>query len=443
MFDISFGRRHARCDGASRRDFLRVGGLTALGLGLPQLLRAEEPLRAAGRKSAARAKSVILVFLSGGLSHTDSFDLKPEAPDEIRGKFSAIDTAAAGVRIGELMKQTAKVIDKVALIRSATHNIDHHETATNWVLSGHFGPPAGDYPAMGAVVAHEYGFTGSLPPYVAVPQNPSMAGELGKSAYLGGRFESFKTGDPNAANFEVPDVASMEPLDAKRANRRRSLLEAVDGLARKVEGNDQLATYDELHRRAAAMTLSGEARSAFAVGQEPERVRERYGRTTFGQSCLLTRRLVERGVRFVTINSAGWDHHQQIGDNLEKMLPDIDAGYSALIEDLGGRGLLGETLVLLMTEFGRTPRINNMNGRDHWGPASSVLMAGAGVRGGQVIGATDKHGAYVVQRPVSPGDVACSVFESVGIDPHKRLVAPDGRPQEVIDQGNAIRELYG
>jgi len=235
----------------------------------------------------------------------------------------------------------------------------------------------------------------------------------------------------------------MEPLDAKRANRRRSLLEAVDGLARKVEGNDQLATYDELHRRAAAMTLSGEARSAFAVGREPERVRERYGRTTFGQSCLLARRLVERGVRFVTINSGGWDHHQQIANSLEQMLPDIDRGYSALIEDLSGRGLLGETLVLLMTEFGRTPRINSMNGRDHWGPASSVLLAGAGVRGGQVIGATDKHGAYVVQRPVSPGDIACSVFESVGVDPHKRLIAPDGRPQEIIDQGNAIRELYG
>jgi hypothetical protein len=439
MFDVTLGPRPvARCDGASRRDFLRVGGLTAFGLSLPQLLRAQST---PGRPPA-RAKSVILVYLSGGLSHLDSFDLKPDASDEIRTKYKPIDTAAPGVRIGELLPQVAKVMDKVALVRSGTHTIDHHETATNWVLSGRFGSQAGEYPAVGAVVAYATGFRGALPPYVAIPGNPGFTFELGKSAFLGGRYEAFKTGDPNAPGFHVPDLAAPEPLTPQRAERRRKLLDAVDDLARHVEGNDQLATYDELHRRAAALTLSGDARSAFSVDRETDQVRDRYGRTTFGQSCLLARRLVERGVRFVTVTFGGWDHHEQIWAALENKLPDFDRGFSALIEDLGTRGLLAETLVLALGEFGRTPKLNGRVGRDHWGPAASVLFAGGGVRGGQAVGATDRQGAYVKQRPVAPGDVAATVYEALGFDPRQKLIAPDGRPIEVLDQGAAIKELF-
>jgi hypothetical protein len=438
MLDVILGREAAgRCDGVSRRDFLRVGAVGALGL--PALLRGEA--RASGRHKA-RAKSVLLVYLGGGLSHHDSFDLKPDAPAEIRGKYRPIDTAVPGLRIGELLPRTAKVMDRLTLVRSGAHNNDHHETATNWVLSGRFGSAFGDYPAMGAVVAHETGFTGRLPPYVAVPRNPSFTWELGKSAFLGGRYESFKTGDPNAPGFKVQDVSPAEPVTARRARRRQTLLQAVDGLARRVEGNDQIATYDQFHERAATMILSAEARSAFAVERETDKLRERYGRTTFGQSCLLARRLIERGVHFVTVTNGGWDHHSKIWDGLGRRLPEFDQGFSALIEDLHARGLLGETLVLVMGEFGRTPKINKDAGRDHWGPAASLLFAGAGVREGQVLGATDRQGAYVTRRPVAPADVACTVFEALGIDPHKQLLTPDGRPVEILDKGETVKELF-
>jgi hypothetical protein len=442
MLDIVLGGgRSKRCDGVSRRDFIRVGALGALGVTLPGLLRSRAS--AAGpAHSKARAHSVILVYLGGGLSHHDSFDLKPDAPAEVRGKYKPIDTNVPGLRIGELLPRMARTMDKVHLVRSGAHNNDHHETATNWVLCGRFGSAFGDYPAVGAVVAHELGFAGELPPYVAIPRNPSFTWELGKSAFLGGRYESFKTGDPNDANFKVQDVAPAEPLTPRRTERRQTLLQAVDGLARAVHGNDQISTYDEFHQRAADMVLSSEARTAFAVEKENDRLRDRYGRTTFGQSCLLARRLVERGVRFVTVNFGGWDHHAKIWDGLEKKLPDFDRGFSALLDDLQERGQLERTLVLAYGEFGRTPKINKDTGRDHWGPAASLLFAGAGVRGGAVLGSTDKQGAYVTRRPVTPADVACSVYEAVGVDPHRQLVTPDGRPVEILDRGETIRELY-
>jgi uncharacterized protein (DUF1501 family) len=277
---------------------------------------------------------------------------------------------------------------------------------------------------------------------VAIPSNPSFTWELGKSAFLGGRYESFKTGDPNAPSFHVRDVDPVEKVTPIRVERRKTLLAAVDGLTRQVEGNDLLTTFDEFHERAASMILSPQARAAFAIDKEPDRVRDRYGRTTFGQSCLLARRLVEGGVRFVTINSGGWDHHAKIWDNLGRMLPIFDQGFSALIEDMHLRGLLGDTLVLVMGEFGRTPKINKDAGRDHWGPAASLLFAGAGVHAGHVLGATDKQGAYATRRPVAPADVACTVFEALGIDPRRQLMAPDGRPVEILDQGETVKELF-
>ncbi len=441
MLDIVLGGRSRRCDGVSRRDFLRVGALAATGLALPGLLRAEGQAPA-GKRSGARAHSVILVYLGGGMSHHDTFDPKPEAPPEVRGKYGTIATNVAGLRVSEMLPHLAKCMDRVHLVRSGAHNNDHHETATNWVLCGRFGSAFGDYPAMGAVVAHEVGFAGELPPYVAVPRNPSFTWELGKSAFLGGRYESFKTGDPNDPNFKVQDVAPAEALTPRRTERRRTLLQAVDGLAREVHGNDQIATYDEFHKRAAEMILSSEARSAFAIDREDGRLRDRYGRTTFGQGCLLARRLVERGVRFVTVNFGGWDHHAKIWDGLGHKLPDFDRGFSALIEDMHARGLLGRTLVLAFGEFGRTPKINKDAGRDHWGPAASLLFAGAGVRGGAVLGQTDKQGAYVTRRPVAPADVACTLYECVGVDPRKQLLTPDGRPVEILDTGETVRELF-
>jgi hypothetical protein len=277
---------------------------------------------------------------------------------------------------------------------------------------------------------------------VAIPRNPSFTWELGKSAYLGGRYESFATGDPNTANFQVRDVAPAENLTAQGLQRRQNLLQAVDGLAREIEGNDQIATYGEFQRRAANLILSPEARNAFAIDREPLRLRDRYGRTTFGQSCLLARRLIERGTRFVTVNYGGWDHHSQIWNNLNRKLPEFDQGFSALLEDMSHRGLLNDTLVACFGEFGRTPLINRETGRDHWGPAASLIFAGAGVRGGQVIGSTDRQGAYVTRRPVAPADVAYTIYEAVGVNPRGWLQHPEGRPVEILDRGEAVRELF-
>jgi Protein of unknown function (DUF1501) len=431
MFDVSL----------SRRNFLRVGGLTAFSLALPDLLRMEAAAAPAG-KGKSRAKSVILVYLGGGLSHHDSFDLKPDATPEVRGKYKPIASNVPGLQVGELLPLMARTMDKVALVRSQSHNNDHHETATNWVMSGRFGSAFGDFPAMGAVVAHETGFTGTLPPYVSIPRNPSFTWELGRSAFLGGRYESFKAGDPSQANYKVQDVSPAEAVTAKNVERRGKLLDAVDGLAKKVHANDQIQTYDEFRGRAAAMILSGEARRAFAIEEESERLRDRYGRTTFGQSCLMARRLIEGGVRFVTVNYGGWDHHAKVFESLDKKLPEFDRGFSSLITDLSERGLIDDTLVLCMGEFGRTPKINKDAGRDHWGQAGSLIFAGGGVKPGNVIGATDKQGAYAIKRPVSPADVAFTVFDSLGIDPRKQLVTPDGRPIEILDQGELVKELF-
>ena len=430
-----------------RRDFIRLGAVAPLGLSLAGVLAAERAAAAQGPSPGAarrvRARSVVLVFLGGGISHHDTFDPKPEAIEEVRGKYRTIPTTVPGLRIGELLPRLAHRMGHFALVRSGTHENDHHETASNWVLSGRFGSLFGDHPSMGSVVAHETGFGGKLPPYVAVPRNPSFTWELGKSAWLGGRYESFSAGNPNDKEWRVRDLNRPSGVTDEILARRKALLEAVDTLGGRVRGNDQLDTHDEFGRKAAELVLSPNAREAFSVDREPASVREAYGRSDFGQSCLLARRLVEAGVRFVTVNYGGWDHHAQIFDSLDKKLPEFDAGLSAFMTDLSNRGLLDETLVVVMGEFGRTPRINKDAGRDHWGRAGSLLFAGAGVRGGQVIGATDKEGAFVTERPVRPGDVAWTVYESLGIDPRKILTTPEGRPVEILDHGASIHELYG
>lgn len=441
MLDISLTpKRNRWCNGWSRRDFLRVGALAPFGLSLGGLLSAQHSF--AGSPRSTRAKSVVLVFMGGGLSHHDSFDLKPDAIEEIRGKYKGIPSNVAGLHVGELLPKMAKTMNKVCLVRSQQHGNDHHETATNWVLSGRFGSPFGDFPSMGSVVAHETGFAGNVPPYVAVPRNPSFTWELGKSAWLGGRYESFKAGDPNGKDYKVRDLAMSQPMPPQQLERRKTLLQAVDHLAHTIDGNDQIATYDEFQRKAAEMILSPNAQAAFDIEKETEKTRDAYGRNEFGQSCLLARRLVEAGVRFVTVNYGGWDHHAKIFEGLDKKLPQFDQGFSAFIHDMDERGLLKDTLVLCMGEFGRTPKINKDAGRDHWGHAGSLIFAGAGVQPGKIIGATDKTGSYVTDRPVRPADVCYTVYEALGIDPRKQLLTPEGRPVEILDQGDLIKELY-
>jgi hypothetical protein len=437
MLDLSLSTaRHRLCDGTSRRSFLRIGALGPLGLSLSRLMAADAPGR------SARAKSVILVYLGGGISHHDSFDMKPDAVEQIRGKYKGIATSVPGLKICELLPKTAQIMNKVTLVRSGTHENDHHETASNWVLSGRFGSAFGDHPAIGAIVARETGFSGLVPPYVAVPKNPSFTWELGKSVWLGGRCESFKAGNPNDANYRVRDLAQPAGMTPEVLERRKSLLAAVDQLGAKVKGSDAMATYDEFSRKAAEMVLSPQAQTAFAMEKEDAALRDEYGRTEFGQSALLARRLVENGVRFVTVNYAGWDHHNDIFKGLDAKLPEFDQGYSALIRDLDQRGLLKDTLVLAMGEFGRTPKVNDKGGRDHWGRAGSMLWAGAGVAQGRIIGATDKNGAFVTERPVRPADVAWTIYDALGIDPAKELLTPEGRPVSILAEGATIQELY-
>lgn len=437
MLDFSLSpARHRLCSGPSRRDFLRIGALAPLGLSLPQLLASEKA--AAGKP---RAKSVILVFLGGGISHHDSFDPKPDAVEEIRGKYKSITTNVPGLNVTELLPNMAKVMDKVALVRSGSHENDHHETATNWVLSGRFGSLFGDHPAIGAVVAHETGFSGVVPPYVAIPKNPSFTWELGRSAWLGGRSESFKCGNPNEKDFRVRDL-SQTSTTPQTLDRRRTLLQAFDTLQSQIHASDQIATYDEFSQKAAQMILAPQAQAAFDIGKENERLRDEYGRSEFGQSLLMARRLVESGVRFVTVNYGGWDMHDKIFAGLDRKLPEFDQSFARFIRDMDERGTLQDTLVVCMGEFGRTPKINDKAGRDHWGRAGSMLFAGAGVRGGNVIGATDKNGAYVTDRPVRPADVAWTIYDALGIDANRELMTPEGRPSFILTEGAPVRELY-
>jgi uncharacterized protein (DUF1501 family) len=437
MLDFSLSpARHRLCSGPSRRDFLRIGALAPLGLSLPQLLASEKA--AAGK---ARAKSVILVFLGGGISHHDSFDPKPDAVEQIRGKYKSITTNVPGLNVTELLPNMAKVMDKVALVRSGSHENDHHETATNWVLSGRFGSLFGDHPAIGAVVAHETGFSGVVPPYVAIPKNPSFTWELGRSAWLGGRSESFKCGNPNEKDFRVRDL-SQTSTTPQTLDRRRTLLQAFDTLQSQIHASDQIATYDEFSQKAAQMILAPQAQAAFDIGKENEKLRDEYGRSEFGQSLLMARRLVESGVRFVTVNYGGWDMHDKIFEGLDRKLPEFDHSFARFIRDMDERGTLQDTLVVCMGEFGRTPKINDKAGRDHWGRAGSMLFAGAGVRGGNVIGATDKNGAYVTDRPVRPADVAWTIYDALGIDANRELMTPEGRPSFILTEGAPVRELY-
>ncbi len=435
MLDVSLTPYRSRlCSGISRRDFLRIGALAPIGLSLGQLLAAQP------RK--ARAKSVILVFLGGGISHHDSFDPKPGAVEEIRGKYKSIPTSVPGLHVTEMLPHMAKVMDKVALVRGGSHENDHHETATNWVLSGRLGSAFGDHPAIGAVVAHETGFQGVVPPYIAVPKNPSFTWELGRSVWLGGRCESFKCGNPNDKEFRVRDLSQPANVTPQMIERRRSLLGAVDTLQAHVQSNDQIATYDEFSQKAAQMVLSPQAQAAFDIAKEKDALRDEYGRSEFGQSLLMARRLTEAGVRFVTVNYGGWDHHKKIFEGLDKKLPEFDKSFARFIRDMDERGTLKDTLVACFGEFGRTPKLNKDAGRDHWGRAGSMIFAGAGVVGGKVIGSTDKNGAYVTDRPVRPADVAWTIYDALGIDANRELITPEGRPTHILTEGAPVRELY-
>jgi hypothetical protein len=441
---------HGSCQGPSRRAVLRAGVLGALGLGLGDLLRLRA-YSAEGYGAAAtlpvKAKHVILVWLAGGASHIDTWDPKPKAPADVKGEFKPIDTKVTGLQISEVLPKLAAMMDRAALVRSFTSPEVDHDRAAHHVLTGYRPTPALVYPSFGSVVSKIRGYQGTtLPPYVAVPDAPLFS----SSGYLTPAFDPFAVGgDPNLAGFRVRDLTPPDRLTLERLQRRRSMVAKLDGFANHVTETPLTTSRDKFSTQAYDLLTSSAAQAAFKLDEETPELREKYGRTTVGQACLLARRLVEAGVSFVTINDRGmnqlgWDTHVQNFPMIKDQLaPQIDQGVSALIADLQDRGLLDETLVVMMGEFGRTPKINPNAGRDHHGRANSVFLAGAGVPRGLVVGRTDDKGDAPVDRPVTPADLAATIYTLLGINPTHQFQTPDGQPIRLVDKGQVVTELLG
>jgi hypothetical protein len=432
------------CRGPSRRDLLRVGVLSAWGLALDDLLRLRA--RAAEEPSASRAKACILVWLAGGPSHIDTFDPKPDASADVRGEFQPIDTALPGIQISEVLPKLAQALNRTTLVRSMTSPEADHDRAAHHLLTGYRPSPALVYPSYGSVVARVRGFDGRvLPPYVAVPDAPLFS----SSGYLTPAFDPFVVGgDPSQQGFRVRSLTPPDRVTLDRLLRRRQMVKQLDAFSRDVPETPLTASRDQFADQAYDLMTSRAAQDAFNLAAEDEQTRDAYGRTPLGQACLLARRLVEAGVAFVTINDRGmgqlgWDTHQQNFPTIKNQLaPPIDQGVTALIDDLSRRGLLDSTLVVMMGEFGRTPRINGNAGRDHHGRANSVLLAGGGIPGGLVLGKTDRQGDSPIDRPVTPADLAATIYKALGIDPAQRFETPDGQPIRLVDKGEPIAELF-
>jgi hypothetical protein len=434
---------------------LKVGGLGMLGLSMPKLLQA-----AAKKKLTARAKSVIFLFQYGGPSHIDMFDRKPDAPEGIRGPLKGIPTAVPGLHVCEGLERVAKIMDKVTLIRSMYHTMKNHNSAGYYALTGH-APPTDDqrlrdsldlYPAYGSVVDKLAPVKEDMPTFVAYPHVISDGSITpGQTAsFLGKRHDPLLVlQDPNNANFSLPELTLPASLTVERLEQRRELQKLIDAQSRMLDYSAAAQGLDAYYEKALAMLNSPKLRKAFDLSSEPEKMREAYGRTTYGQSCLLARRLVEAGAKFVTvyfssniggqsIESGGWDTH---GFNNTRMyniipkyhLPITDKTLPTLLNDLEDRGLLDSTLVLWMGEFGRTPKINENASRDHWPQCYTTLLAGGGVKQGYIYGASDKSGAFPAENPVRPDDLAATVYHMLGIDPHMEVYGVGNRPLVIAD----------
>lgn len=432
---------YLRCDGIRRRDFLHVGLVSTLGLSLADWFR----LTAKASPDSHRPKSCILIWLDGGPSHIDTFDPKPDAPKEVRGPFSTIHTAADGIQLSELMPNTAKVMQHVALIRSLTHELGNHDTGSHYLLTGHRPTPVLDFPSLGSVVARESQQAKALPPYVAIPNAVNSM----RSGYLPGATNPFSIGgDPSRSGFQVRDLVPPEWMSFDQVQSRLEMRKALEQLSDLPERSADETALDQYFAQAHQLITSDSARAAFDLNQETQETRNRYGRRRIGSGCLLARRLVEAGSRFVTVVDRGWDTHQDVHRTLPDAqfpgsgkVPDMDRAFASLVEDLNDRGMLESTLVVMMGEFGRTPKLNSRAGRDHWPRAGFVCMAGAGVRGGQVIGETDEYGEIPVTQPVRPEDVAYSIYSLLGIDPEKEYKTPSGRPMKIMGEGSWIEGL--
>jgi uncharacterized protein (DUF1501 family) len=456
MLRLDASRPVTFCDGLTRRDFLHAGSLATLGLTLPNFLAQK-----AGGASGDADVNCIMLFLVGGPSHIDTWDPKPNAPAEVRGPFTPIDTNVPGMKISDIFPRMSRMADRFALIRSVFHTATAvHDTGHQMMQTGRLFQGGIEHPHAGSVLGYLKGQRGEVPAHVLIPRPIGKTGgnlPHGQSAgYLGKQHDPFVlNADPSDPKFKVPDLLPPDYISSIRAERRQKLRDSVDGALESFEKSQQARQLDDNFQLAYRLMSSKEARSAFDLDREPNTVRDRYGRTRFGQSCLLARRLIERGVRFVTINmfetvfdEITWDIHgsrpfTDITEMSRQVAPNFDRAYSALLDDLKLRGLYDTTVVTAMGEFGRTPKINPAGGRDHHPGVWTIIMGGGAIKGGQVVGESDELGYAPKTRPVTPGEVAATLYQALGLDPHKELPGPQNRPIPLADFSvQPIRELF-
>jgi len=444
-------RQTSYCDKKNRRDAITIGAAGAFGswLTLPGILEQQAIAKEEGK--ASRDVALIIVFLQGGISTIDTWDMKPDAPAEFRGEFDPINTNVPGTQLCEHLPRVAQQSDKFSLVRSFGHRNSGHGPADHYMLTGYH-PAAGfnaslkpnnQRPAHGAVIAKQLGPRDSVPPYVCLPKMQNSAG----SSFLGSAYAPFVVdADPNSPNFSVPDLAPPFKVTASRLENRQKLRERIDRFHKTAEAQanrraNALSTFQE---KAIDLMTSPTTKAAFDIQQESEAMRKKYGRSSLGQSCLMARRLIEAGVRCVLIDHTNWDTHYNNFNVLKNdLLPHLDAAMSTLFHDLHDRGMLESTFVLLTGEFGRTPRINKDAGRDHWGPSTAIALGGGGIVGGRVIGASNERAEKPATTPYGPEDLAATIYHSMGIDPKTEFRTPEGRPIPIVDgHGRVIDGLF-
>ncbi|HUG92905.1 MAG TPA: DUF1501 domain-containing protein [Planctomycetaceae bacterium] len=430
------------CEGLSRRSFLQIGALGGLGISLPAAIAAKQARAESGGPAPDDEVNCILVWTRGGTSHHDTFDPKPNAPVSVKGEFGVIDTAVPGVQFTDVVPTMARELGRFGLLRSWNPQNGSHGTADQWVLSGRKFNPAMHYPTYGSVVSWHQGFKTALPPFVQLGDQVDRRFGGGMAGILGLEHNPFEMlADPSAAKFNVRDITPPAGVTMDRVERRRKMLAVVDELQRQSELQPAaFEALDEHYQAALNMITAPETKRAFEIETEDAKLRDAYGRNRFGQSCLLARRLIEAGVRFVTVTDGGWDTHQNNFRSLkDRLVPKVDQALPALLADLEERGLLATTLVVFLTDFGRTPKINSASGRDHWASAGFAIMAGAGVPGGSVLGETDDEGGRPIRDEYLTDDVAATIYHKLGLPLDLMAHSPDGRPIRLIE-GRVIRE---
>ncbi len=440
-------RTTINCEGITRRDFLQIGLGGTMGLGLCDLLRLQANTQ--GKNQKGSKTKCILVWLDGGPSHYETFDPKPDAPSGIRGDFKSIPTSVPGIHFSEVVPNLAKVMDKSTIIRSICHKDPNHGGGNHYMMTGAPTPvpvACGAFvtfhPSYGSMISYERGIRGGLPAYMSLPRMSRSGGPN----FLGGQHAPFVIGgDPNGESFRVRDVVLPKSISESRAKNRRELREQLDRLKRIQDplAADPTITFDQFYEQGVDLVTSPQAQSAFDIHQESDTIRDQYGRNDLGQRLLMARRLTEVGVSFVTVYYGGWDNHTNLFSRFKgSFMSKLDQGLASLIKDLHDRGSAENTMVICLGEFGRTPKINKDAGRDHWPHAMSVLMSGAGIPGGQIVGATDARGFYASDNVYSPEDFAASLYTKMGIDPTQTLYQSTGRPIRLVNGGSPIKELF-